>query len=59
MPGIGLGGQRQRHGRAPGETQLRFAVQQFIEQHLAQVDLPMLSAQFGLSQNAAVPAVLP
>lgn len=41
-----------------GETQLRFAVQQFIEQHLAQVDLPMLSAQFGLA-DAAVPAVCP
>ncbi len=34
-----------------GDTQLRFAVQQFIEQHLAQVDLPMLSAQFGLSRT--------
>ncbi len=35
----------------PEETQLRFAVQQFIEQHLAQVDLPMLSARFGLSRT--------
>ncbi|MET7242901.1 helix-turn-helix domain-containing protein [Methylobacterium sp. EM32] len=34
-----------------GDTQLRFAVQQFIERHLAQVDLPMLSAQFGLSRT--------